>query len=49
VLVLSLGVLYTAMITRMLPVKAAKLMTDMTVVKKIETASEHVECPLASV
>ena len=35
------------MITRMLPVKAAKLITDMAVVKKIEAASEQLECSLA--
>lgn len=32
----------------MLPVKAAKLMTDMAVVKKIKTTFEQVECSLAS-
>ena len=36
------------MITRMLPVKATKLISDMAVVKKIEAASEQLECSLAS-
>ena len=36
------------MITRMLPVKATKLMIDMVVVKKIEAAFEQLECSLVS-
>jgi hypothetical protein len=43
VLVLSLGVLYTETITRMLPMKAAELIIAMAVVKKIETPLEQDE------
>jgi len=41
VLVLSLGVLQTERITKIFPMKAAKLMIAMAVVKKMETAYGH--------
>ena len=40
-LVLRLGVLYTVTNTRMLPMKAAKQIIAMVVVKNTETAYEH--------